>query len=357
MKPNRPLSDVAARILRDEAQPHDAVSREKRAQAIGGMIHAMQGQKRRKRVVAGALVVATVIAASIVLAIGSRRPGAEKTVAAAAPATTAMASAPLVRGAASVSHEGNRAAVHDGTALLPGDRIAVHPSSVATIALPDGTQIVLKDEAICTLVAPSPATVFELSAGAFHADVAKLGAAERFVVRTADAEIEVRGTSFDVSRVLPDPSCGEGTTTRVEVREGVVAVRARGQVETLVHANEVWPRDCVAPTASTAAPTTAPTTPAPPPLVPPKSELAAQNDLFERAVTRKRAGDASGAVAGFDQFLVRYPNSHLAQSARAERMKLLRDVDQKRAQAAARDYLERYPTGFARNDAALILAP
>jgi hypothetical protein len=208
--------------------------------------------------------------------------------------------------------------------------------------------------------------MLDLETGALHAEVAKLGPSERFVVRTADAEVEVRGTSFDVWRVSADPSCGEGTTTRVKVREGIVAVRARGQSETLVHADEVWPRDCalsVAPapttpvsvTASAIAVATASVRHSIEPS-PPSSDLAAQNDLFERATARKRAGDAAGAVAGFDQLLALYPSSHLAQSARAERMKLLRGIDRDRARAAARDYLDRYPTGFARADAEVILS-
>ena len=88
---------------------------------------------------------------------------------------------------------------------------------------------------------------------------------------------------------------------------------------------------------------------------PGSSNLGAQNDLFEAAVARKRAGDGPGAVAGFDELLARFPNSHLAQAAHGERMKLLRDIDKERARAAARDYLRRYPSGFARADAELIL--
>jgi len=37
-------------------------------------------------------------------------------------------------------------------------------------------------------------------------------------------------------------------------------------------------------------------------------------------------------------------------------MKLLRGIDPKRARAAARDYLDRYPSGFARDDAEPIVS-
>lgn len=86
------------------------------------------------------------------------------------------------------------------------------------------------------------------------------------------------------------------------------------------------------------------------------SELARQNDLFERAVSRKQSGDARGAIDALDELLRRYPSTRLAQSARADRMKLLRGIDPRAARQAAEEYLERYPSGFARQDAERILA-
>src|SRR5262249_2055397 len=87
------------------------------------------------------------------------------------------------------------------------------------------------------------AQVFALNAGSLRADVAKLGSGERFIVRTADAEVEVRGTSFLVDVVPPDPACGAGNATRVQVFEGVGRVRAGGR-EAAVGPGEHWPRDC-----------------------------------------------------------------------------------------------------------------
>jgi hypothetical protein len=214
-------------------------------------------------------------------------------------------------------------------------------------------------------------------AGSVRADVAKQGRGETFVIRTHDAEVEVRGTSFEVVDVPADPACGGGTTTRVRVHEGVVAVRSRG-VETLVHPSETWPPECAS--SATPAPPPTPTpapAPAPPsafpsapasavrrdPPAPPRvsggtaesSDLTAQNDLFEVALARKRARDPRGAIAALDDLLARYPETRLGQTVRAERMKLLRDVDPGRARVAAKDYRDRYPTGFARADADAIL--
>jgi len=86
----------------------------------------------------------------------------------------------------------------------------------------------------------------------------------------------------------------------------------------------------------------------------PVSDLARQNDLFDRAMARKQAGDPNGSVAALDELLGKFPGTHLGQSARAERMKLLRGIDDSAARAAALDYLQRYPKGFARSDAVLI---
>ncbi|HVH40804.1 MAG TPA: FecR domain-containing protein, partial [Labilithrix sp.] len=278
---------------------------------------------------------------------------------------TPAAAASFVRGSPVVVRKGARAALSSGAALEPGDRVVVESGSRLSVVLTNGTYLVVDDHAELVLSSAPPVTTFELGSGSVHADVAKLLPNERFVIHTADAEVEVHGTSFDVSRVEPDPACGNGTSTRVKVREGVVAVRARG-IETLVRANETWPSGCG--TTANAPPNEIPTAstttsghggiaaPIPPKRTVEASTLAAQNDLFEKALARKRAGDTAGAIAGFEELLSRFPSSHLAQAARGERMKLLRGVDKARAKDAARDYLHRYPTGFARADAELMLA-
>lgn len=326
MKPDR-LDEAAARVLREEAGREAPVSAANRTAAIDGMVRAMRRRRRQRIAIFGSVMLAA--AALVVLGIAAPRQHV-------VPVGVVVATGPIA---------------------APPPSAASHPSGdgtplAGTMSLPNGTRVVLDADSSCLLAAAFPATTFELTSGVLHADVAHLGPNERFIVRTPDAEVEVRGTSFDVARVAPDPTCGGGTGTRVAVREGVVAVRPVGQPEALVHAGETWPV-CDAPTASSApsaAPTIAGTA------SPPRSDLAAQNDMFQRAVAKKRAGDTQGAITSFDQFLARYPASQMDQSARAERMKLLVGNNRERARAAARDYLQRYPTGFARADAELILS-
>lgn len=106
--------------------------------------------------------------------------------------------------------------------------------------------------------------------GSISIEVAHLPADQRFVVQTADAEIEVRGTRFTV---IADG----GRLHRVEVTEGRVELRRSGHATVALEADQSWqagptqPARPIAPaTPSPIAPTTTPTptTPAPAPLSP-----------------------------------------------------------------------------------------
>jgi hypothetical protein len=239
-----------------------------------------------------------------------------------------------------------------GSTLPEGATLSVSPDSEARFAYGSGTAVVVRDGAQITLVEQGDAKVFALARGSFSAKVSKLHERERFVVRTSDAEIEVRGTAFTVSVVPPRADCGGGTPTRLSVTEGVVVVRNGGQ-ETRVAAGGSWPQ-CEAPaTPASTVPNRVATgggsTNAAAPKVP-HSTLAAQNDLFEAAMVKKRAGDANGAVALLDQLAATYPGSSYAQDAAVEKMRILR------TRRAAEDYLRRYPSGYAKKDAEAILS-
>jgi hypothetical protein len=97
--------------------------------------------------------------------------------------------------------------------------------------------------------------------------------------------------------------------------------------------------------------------PTPPPSSTPvtSSELAAQNALFGDALGKSRE-DPAAAVAMLDTFLRRYPNAPLEEAVLAKRMRLLASLADPRAVGAARDYVARYPSGFARHDADALLS-
>jgi ferric-dicitrate binding protein FerR (iron transport regulator) len=277
-----------------------------------------------------------------------------------------------VSGGVLVVSKGRANPTRDGAELGTGDHVLTLLDGRATIALPTGTRLAVEGGGDVAVLSEGATQLFELASGALRADVAKLKAGERFVIRTGDAEIEVRGTSFRVATAAADPACGHGLKTRVSVYEGVVTVRTNGADPVALRPGDVWPPGCddgsagsphSAPPPLAPAPPS-PLAPAPPPLAPPveaspaarapTSDLTAQNDLFDAAMEHERSGDAVAAVAAFDRLMAKYPGGPLAESAALERMKLLSGYDRVRASDAARDYLRRYPRGFGRAEAEAI---
>lgn len=277
-------------------------------------------------------------------------------------------------GGVTLSHGGTTAPLHDGAQLARGDRLHVEKGAAASLALSTGTHVEVEGGSDVTLLAKDGDQIFGIEAGATRFVVAKVAPGKRFLVRTADLEVEVRGTAFRVA--YGEPAC-EGTTSRVVVTEGLVVVRKDGH-EHLVGAGARWPASCdlaaAPPTQSAASapavaalsgvpsmtpPSVKPTTVAhsgttgATPGKPAGSDLAEQNDLFAEATTKQRAGDRAGAARAFERFLARWPGSALAETAAIERMRL---VDGGARREAAKTYLARWPSGAARAEAETILA-
>jgi hypothetical protein len=382
---------LAAQALLEEpagVKPPGAEARARAGEAIAEAIRESARAPRRggwsPGWMAAAAAVALATAAGIV---GARSTGPARGVALGAVATA-------VHGRARVTSGDRERPLAEGAALGKGDRAVVDDDSALSLALPTGTRLLLQHGADLFVVEQGPAQVFHLARGAVRADVAKLHDGERFVVETDDAEVEVRGTSFVVETADPDPACGDGARTRVVVSEGVVTVRTAG-VEQRVAAGERWPAACTASTgapppesvdpsppegvapaapappiatssaARAARPARAPATPtgatsatpAPPTAAAPSASLLAsqlreQNALFASALSAKRRGDTAGALRDLDALLNGYPTGPLDENARAERMRLLSDDD---AVRAAREYLSRYPHGYAHAEAEAIV--
>jgi hypothetical protein len=356
-----PLARAIARILADDWSESSGAPINREA-TVRGMVLALRTRKRRRlrHLRLGGLVAAAAAAAVAVGAVGAARhrmqgPAMQAT---ARPETVSAVIDDSVSGGVLVLSNGRTRPVFDGMPLETGDHVLALLDGHATIALATGTRLAVEGGADVAMLTRGPTQVFALAAGSVRADVAKLSPGERFVIRTTDAEVEVRGTSFRVTTGSPDRACGNGTTTRVVVYEGVVTVRAGG-VQAAVHPGETWPSGCVAPSAA-AEPSSAPqantgmaTARARPAAA--TSELAAQNDLFDEAMLAKRRGDLRAAVASFDRLLSRYPGCPFAESAEVERMKLLAASDRARAEDAAREYLHRHPHGFGRADAEALI--
>jgi hypothetical protein len=268
-------------------------------------------------------------------------------------APTVQIVAHAVSGATSVLFSGAQAPLADESPVALGSRLVTPANGRATLAFSTGTNVVVGEGSDMSVGGDSAHQVLRLSAGSIDLHVAKLTAEQRFVVGTADAEVEVRGTQFHVSIVRPEAACGHGTPTRVVVTEGVVVVRHDG-IEDRVAAGEVWPTGCargLIPTADARSGGGAPARAAGA-----VSTLAEENALYRRAVITANEGDVYGGISGLEALLAKYPATVLAESARAEIMKRLVRVSPSQAASAARQYLALYPKGASRNEAEGIIS-
>jgi hypothetical protein len=199
----------------------------------------------------------------------------------------------------------------------------------------DGTTITLQPRSELSLLRADAQRWLRLASGDVSVHVAKLGADERFVIVTPDAEVEVRGTRFRVAIAPPGGACG-GTATRVAVDEGVVVVRASGRT-TRLPAGARWPSDCgpeppaaapSPPSGRSAGAAKRPSKGASPSRAPARDEvsapstLATQNDLFGAALKAERAGDLRAAAQLLEVLVSRFPGSPLEESAEKARARV-----------------------------------
>jgi len=277
--------------------------------------------------------------------------------------------------------------------LGSGDRLRAPELGALVLGDAAGTQLTVEASASLTVLEAGATRRFALSQGAVGARVRKLQAGQRFIIQTPDAEVEVHGTAFRVALDEPEmvPCTGAGPrqriATRVMVTEGVVSVKWAGAEQRLLPGAD-WPPRCseeaersrptpVALAAAEAPPLPAPTSRHPaaastrrrpgagsaavardraPDREPPASLLEAQNNLFVSAVRARHGGRATQARALFEQFLQRYPEASLFESALAQKMRVEAALsDRAAAGATARRYLARFPDGFAQQEARALL--
>jgi ferric-dicitrate binding protein FerR (iron transport regulator) len=289
-----------------------------------------------------------------------------------------------------------------GLKLDAGARVVAPSDGEMRIGGAEGTLLALEHRGELAVAEAGTTRRFTLHTGAVRAKVVKLGPGERFLVDTADTEVEVHGTEFRVAVAPPDPGCSGGPVTRVSVTEGVVSVRWHG-AEARVLPGGQWPAPCATHAAAPApvrpeirivahAPSRAPHVAAAPPPVavaepiareapppppeeaPPlvdvdipaprarprqlnKSELAESNRLFERAVTARKSGDQKAALFLFKLYERQFPSGPLVESALIERMKLVAARNPEAGARLAAEYLQRFPGGVAKADAQRLLVP
>jgi hypothetical protein len=373
-------AETAARLLRrfrDEGQPSLPLDR---AGLVVAVDHALRRRSRRRVLVQRGLAVG---AAAVLLAVGLI--GARRVLVATAPSYPAAPSLTVLSANAGGATKSGLS-LRPGMVITAGLRLTAPAIAEVQVGTANGTSLTLERSGDLTVAETDATQRFSLNAGGLRAHVSRLVAGQRFIIETVDAEVEVHGTTFRVAIVDADPDCGGGTRTRVSVTEGVVTVRS-ANAESRVGANTEWPAGCVFARTETHRPAgasrhvdvgkleTAAATPARPsaPTVPLATDgthvdeadlrstatavslLATQNDLFAAGVRARREGRPRDAVAAFTQLIDAFPHGPLLESATVQRLKVLAAIDPAAAARAAADYLARFPTGFARADAQLLI--
>jgi ferric-dicitrate binding protein FerR (iron transport regulator) len=357
-------AELASQWLARAAPEPAAPSEADRERAIEAVRAAIRAKARRRLLFRGAVVSAAIAASiSLYLALPRREP---------APASLATSITGEALAGDVVAFRGlQELPLGPSVSIGTGDRVVTKRASKAELKLSTGTKVFLEDGGDLTVVDRGPSQVFALGAGVMTAQVAKLREGERFIVRTPDAELEARGTSFRLARIAADASCPDGLTTKLSVFEGIVSARLGGH-EDRVGAGQEWTAKCPG-RADVGAPTLAPApsvTAARPAIDPPRtaaraasppaeeppaapsasgSGLQTINDLYGEAMDAKRRGDKRQALSSLQRLTALYPSSHLAEGATVERMKILASIDKAAAAVVAREYLNKYPDGFARS--------
>jgi ferric-dicitrate binding protein FerR (iron transport regulator) len=365
---------IAARLLGEEPLTPLELSEEKRAKAIAAIAQALTAKTRRRTQRAWALSVAAVIAASVLMYVGGRRLSASSQQPVAQ--LVSAVARPTGHGTAILDQVGKQALI--SPLVLPqGGHLVAGGTGGASVRLSTGTELAVEHDTNLEFESGGPVQRFFLAQGVLQAKVAKLGDGQRFVVRTPDAEVEVRGTVFRVEIVEPDAACASGARTRVSVSEGLVEVRGAG-ASTYIHPGESWPAGCARVASATvdvargAASVVAPASPKPSEraagavfqrdmtearTVKEASSISQQNRLFAEANAARQQGDNARAVSLFERLIARYPASPLAEGAAVQRMLALKNIDPAAGRSAARQYLSRYPQGYAKRDAEKLAQP
>jgi hypothetical protein len=192
-----------------------------------------------------------------------------------------------------------------------------------------------------------------LAGGSVRVHVRPQQEGERFLVSLPDGEIEVRGTTFDVT-------VAAGATTRVHVDDGIVDLRLAGRPEAHLAAGDTWtaapsqpvalkaPSARVQPSTSVAAPVL--TVPAPQPVDEGESAYAAAVDLL-------RDGRNAEAAAAFQAFVIAHPQAPQTEDASyLQAVALARAGRMDAAALAAEQHLARFPGSFHRREAEALVA-
>jgi len=304
----KPMEAPSARVLR----------RQRLLPALRQRVAAENNRRRRfqfwNRIGISALTFGT---AAGLVAIAFRTPPKSQTVARATPVAIAEVGVAVTSGTVFINQPAGRRQLAAGqdVDVSADDSLETATNAEAQVRLASIANVLLREETSLADIGTRAGQVehIRLARGSVHLKVTKLAADRRFHVVTPDADVQVKGTEFDVNLIAePTPH------TCVRVQEGLVQVTAGNAVKLVGAGETLGCGEGSITTAEALVPQQAPlhndrrarvTLAA--------SDLRIQNELFQRALSDERAGLYNQAGDVYRVLLRRYPTGPLASQARA----------------------------------------
>jgi ferric-dicitrate binding protein FerR (iron transport regulator) len=194
----------------------------------------------------------------------------------------------------------------------------------------------------------------DLETGTLRVHVRPQRPGERFFVHLPDGEIEVRGTTFEVTAL-------DGSTRHVGVDNGTVVLRVRGSPDRSLGPGMSWARSESDPSSSREVPAIASSALASA-ILRHRSEgvlLSGDNgaSVYVDAMRSFREGHYDRAATTFHAFTLAYPLATEAEDASfLEALSMERAGRWDAAAVAAERHLERFPRSFRRKEASILVA-
>jgi FecR protein len=244
-------------------------------------------------------------------------------------------------------------ALASGVAVRSAARTQVASANVAPSPAPLAGAVSPGAAAVWTQAREGGVERVELETGTLRVHVRPQGPGERFFVRLPDGEIEVRGTTFDVT-VL------DGATRHISVDEGTVVLRLHGSPDRSLGSGTNW----IAPESRT--PDVHETTAVHAAAVSPRQHPRDMRDMrdgddgvsaYVNAMQSFREGRYDAAAAAFHAFALAFPRATEAEDASfLEALSLARAGRTDAAALAAERHLESFPRSFRRKEASILVA-
>ncbi len=132
---------------------------------------------------------------------------------------SAVGTVAAAAGSAAILHHGASRPAGAGATLLGGDAIRAEPGARMTLALADGSEVILEGPGECSVLAPAAGIQCTMPTGTLVVAASHQPAGRQLSIATQQAVVTVIGTRF---RLVAD-----GQRTAVSVSDGVVGFRRR----------------------------------------------------------------------------------------------------------------------------------